>query len=429
MAHRVVMPTFGMYTAEATLARWLKPAGARVEAGDAIVEVEAEKASYEVEAPASGILHPAAAEGQGLTVEALLGWILAEGEAPPGTPMEVKAEPAPEPIPASAAPAEPGLAPPPLKASPAARKLAAEKGVDLAGLTGTGPGGRIVEADVLAAARQAAPPVPHPAAELARKIRRHCVLMTGRANASHIGSSLSTADLLAVLYGRFLRFDPRRPDWPDRDRFILSKGHGCAALYAVLAESGYFPVEHLDTFYQDGSPLAGHATHKEVPGVEVSTGSLGHGLALGAGMALAAKRDGRDHRIWCMVSDGECDEGSVWETALFAPHHRLDNLVTIVDYNKIQSFGTVKEVLDLEPLGEKWRAFGWGVREIDGHDLGAITEAYAAVPFVPGRPSCIVAHTIKGKGVSYMEGKLLWHYRAPRGEDLETALREIDEGP
>lgn len=420
MAQRIVMPTFGMYTAEATLSRWLVPAGARVQAGDAVVEIEAEKASYEVEAPASGIVHPAAAEGAPLTVEGLIGWILAEGEAPPEEASAADAG-------AGLVPAREGVLPPPLaiKASPAARKLAAEKGVDLSTLTGTGPGGRIVEADVLAAAKQSGP---HPSADLARKIRRHCVLMTGRANASHIGSSLSTADLLAVLYQKFLRFDPKRPDWPDRDRFILSKGHGCAALYAVLAECGYFPVADLDTFYQDGSPLAGHATHKDVPGVEVSTGSLGHGLSLGAGMALAAKRDGREHRVWCMVSDGECDEGSVWEAALFAPHHKLDNLVAIVDYNKIQSFGTVKEVLDLEPLGEKWRAFGWGVREIDGHDLPAIEEAFAAMPFVPGRPSCIVAHTIKGKGVSYMEGKLLWHYRAPRGEDLETALREIGEG-
>jgi transketolase len=265
------------------------------------------------------------------------------------------------------------------------------------------------------------------AAELARRMRRHSVLMTSRANASHIGSSLSMADLMAVLYGEFLRFDPQNPEWPERDRFILSKGHGCAALYAVLAETGYFPVERLETFYQDGSPLAGHATHKDVPGVEVSTGSLGHGLSLGTGMALAAKRDGQDRRVWCIVSDGECDEGSTWEAALFAPHHRLDNLVVIVDYNKIQSFGTVKEVLDLEPLADKWRAFGWGVREIDGHDLDAIRETYAAVPFVPDRPSCIVAHTIKGKGVSYMENQLLWHYRAPRGADLEIALREIGE--
>jgi transketolase len=433
MAHRVVMPTFGMYTAEATLSRWLVPAGTRVEAGASIVEIEAEKASYEVEAPASGILHPTAAEGAALSVEGLIGWILAEGEAPPGdvaivdAPTRAGTSPAP-----TSESGSPGLIlqPSGFKASPAARRLAAEKGVDLAGLTGTGPGGRIVEADVLAAA---GPVASHPAAELARKIRRHCVLMTSRANASHIGSSLSTADLLAVLYGKFLRFDPQRPDWPDRDRFILSKGHGCAALYAVLAECGYFPVERLDTFYQDGSPLAGHATHKDVAGVEVSTGSLGHGLSLGAGMALAAKRDRRDRRgqedrrVWCMLSDGECDEGSVWEAALFAPHHRLDNLVAILDYNKIQSFGAVKDVLDLEPLGEKWRAFGWGVREIDGHDLAAIEQAYAAVPFVPGKPSCIVAHTVKGKGVSYMEGKLLWHYRAPRGEDLQAALRELGE--
>lgn len=268
--------------------------------------------------------------------------------------------------------------------------------------------------------------------ELAYRIRRHCVEMCGRANASHIGSSLSMADLLAVLFaggtaGRpFLRYDPAHPEWPQRDRFVLSKGHGCAALYAVLAECGYFPVQRLETFYEDGSPLAGHATHKGVPGVEVSTGSLGHGLALATGMALATRRDGGGQRFWVMVSDGECDEGSTWEAALFAPHHRLDNLTVIVDYNKIQSLGRVAEVLDLEPLADKWRAFGWGVHEIDGHDLDAIAAAYAAVPFAAGRPSCIVAHTVKGKGVSYMEDLLLWHYRAPRGEDLERALAELE---
>jgi transketolase len=264
-----------------------------------------------------------------------------------------------------------------------------------------------------------------PLAELARRIRRHCVEMCGRANASHIGSSLSTADLLAVLYGRFLRFDPRRPAWPDRDRFILSKGHACAALYAVLAETGTIPLAALDSFYADGSPLAGHATHKDVAGVEVSTGSLGHGLSLGVGMALVAKRDALPWRVWVMLSDGECDEGSTWEPALFAPQHHLDNVVAIVDYNKIQSLGAVAEVIDLHPLADKWRAFNWGVREIDGHDLDAIAAAYAALPFEPGRPSCIVAHTVKGKGVSYMEHQLLWHYRAPRGEDLERARREL----
>lgn len=260
---------------------------------------------------------------------------------------------------------------------------------------------------------------------LALRIREHCVRMTARANASHIGSSLSMADLLAVLFARYLRFDPQDPEWPERDRFVLSKGHGCAALYAALAEVGYFPVERLETFYQDGSPLAGHATHKGVPGIEVSTGSLGHGLSLSAGMALALKVDGTAQRTVCLLSDGECDEGSVWEAALFSAHHRLDGLVAIVDYNKIQSFGSVSEVLDLAPLADKWRAFGWGVREIDGHDLDAIEAALGALPFEADRPSCIVANTVKGKGVSFMEGELLWHYRAPRGDLEEQSLAEL----
>lgn len=255
----------------------------------------------------------------------------------------------------------------------------------------------------------------------------HCVRMTGSANASHIGSALSAADLLAVLYGRVLRYDPRRPDRPDRDRCILSKGHGCTALYAVLAESGFFPVGWLDDFYQDGSPLAGHATHKGVPGVEVSTGSLGHGLSLSVGMAIAAKRASMLYRVFCVLSDGECDEGSTWEAALFAPQHRLDNLVAIIDYNKIQSFGAVKDVIDLEPLAAKWRAFGWAVREVDGHDIPALEEALTAIPYEQGRPSCVVAHTVKGKGVSFMEHQLLWHYRAPRDETMAQALAELEE--
>lgn len=234
------------------------------------------------------------------------------------------------------------------------------------------------------------------------------------------------ADLLAVLYGKILRLDSRDPEWPDRDRFVLSKGHGCAALYAVLAESGFFPVGWLESFYQNGSPLAGHATHKDVPGVEVSTGSLGHGLPMATGMALAAKRDGKSYRVFCLLSDGELNEGSTWEPILFAPHHKLDNLIAIVDYNKIQSLGRVKEVIDLDPLADKWRAFRWAVREIDGHDLAAICHALTEVPYEPNRPSCIVAHTVKGKGVSFMEDKLLWHYRAPLGEELQLALAELD---
>ncbi len=261
---------------------------------------------------------------------------------------------------------------------------------------------------------------------LATRIRRHCVRMTNKANASHIGSCLSMADLLAVLYGKILRLDSRDPEWPDRDRFVLSKGHGCAALYAVLAESGFFPVGWLESFYQNGSPLAGHATHKDVPGVEVSTGSLGHGLPMATGMALAAKRDGKSYRVFCLLSDGELNEGSTWEPILFAPHHKLDNLIAIVDYNKIQSLGRVKEVIDLDPLADKWRAFRWAVREIDGHDLAAICHALTEVPYEPNRPSCIVAHTVKGKGVSFMEDKLLWHYRAPLGEELQLALAELD---
>jgi transketolase len=261
--------------------------------------------------------------------------------------------------------------------------------------------------------------------ELAKRIRRHAVLMASRANASHIGSSLSIADLLAVLYSSVLQYDPQRPDRTDRDRFILSKGHGCAALYAVLAECGFIQTSQLETYYQNGSPLMGHATH-HVPGIEVSTGSLGHGLTIGTGMALAAKRDGQAHRVFCLISDGECDEGSTWEPALFAPQHELDNLVVIVDYNKIQSFGRVEEVIDLRPLADKWQAFGWAVREIDGHDLDTIERTFASLPFSAGQPSCVVAHTVKGKGVSYMEDALAWHYRAPRGELLEQALAELE---
>jgi transketolase len=262
---------------------------------------------------------------------------------------------------------------------------------------------------------------------LAKKIRQHVVRMTHLARSSHVGSSLSMADLLAVLYGEILRLDPARPEWPERDRFILSKGHACAAVYAALAEKGFFGLrDSLDTFYQDGSLLAGHITHTGVPGVEASTGSLGHGLSIACGMALVGKRDRAPGRVFAMLSDGECDEGSTWEAVLFAPHHRLDNLVAIVDYNKIQSLGAVKEVLDLEPFADKWRAFGWAVREIDGHDLAAITEVFRALPIEPGRPSCVIAHTVKGKGVSFMEGALLWHYRPPDQEELERALAELE---
>jgi transketolase len=233
-------------------------------------------------------------------------------------------------------------------------------------------------------------------------------------------------DLLTVLYSGVLRVNPAQPDWPDRDRFILSKGHGCAGVYAVLAETGFFPLSWLDDFYQDGSRLAGHITHTGLPGVDASTGSLGHGLSIACGMALAGKRDERPYRVFTLLSDGECDEGSTWEAVLFAPHHRLDNLVAIVDYNKIQSLGTVKEVLDLDPLAAKWEAFGWAVREIDGHNFDQVESALKGIPFEPGRPSCIIAHTVKGKGVSFMENKLLWHYRSPDEQELRRALAELE---
>lgn len=268
------------------------------------------------------------------------------------------------------------------------------------------------------------PPTPRPVHELARAVRAHTLRMVARAGASHVGTCLSMADLLAALYGGALRADPGWPDWPDRDRFLLSKGHGAAALYAVLAECGFFPVNQLKDYCRDGYPLTGHA-NSAVPGVELSTGSLGHGLPVGCGLALAAKRDGRHWRTVVLLSDGELDEGSNWEAILFAGHHRLDNLVAVVDYNKIQSFGTVKEVLDLEPLADKWRAFRWAVREIDGHDHRQITGALAAVPFEPDRPSALIAHTIKGKGVSYMEHLLAWHYKSPDAAQLATALAEL----
>jgi transketolase len=262
---------------------------------------------------------------------------------------------------------------------------------------------------------------------VARAIRAHALRMVHRAGASHIGSCLSAADLLAVLFGHILSVDPRRPGDPDRDRFILSKGHAAAALYAALAERGFFPVAELDEYCRDGSRLTGHVSH-HVPGVEFSTGSLGHGLPVGCGMALAGRRAGLPYRVFVLLSDGELDEGSNWEAALFAAHHQLDNLVAIVDYNQIQSFGRVGEVLGLEPLAGKWRSFNWSVQEADGHDTGVLAESLSSTPWEADRPSILIARTVKGKGVSFMEDRLAWHYKSPGAAQLAQALAELDGG-
>ena len=262
---------------------------------------------------------------------------------------------------------------------------------------------------------------------LARRVRRHAVNMTRAGKSSHVGSVLSMADIMAVLYGRILRVDPGNPTRADRDRFVLSKGHAGAGVYATLAERGFISTDELATHCQDGSRLSGHVSHKGVPGVELSTGSLGQGLSVATGMALAAKLDGKQHRVFVVQSDGECDEGSVWEAILFAGHHGLDNLTVVVDYNKIQSLAPVEETLRLEPFVDKWEAFGWAVKEVDGHDHAALTETLSTVPFERGKPSVVLAHTTKGKGVSFMENTVLWHYRSPQGEEFDAAMKELED--
>lgn len=261
--------------------------------------------------------------------------------------------------------------------------------------------------------------------QLALKIRRHAVWMTNRGKSSHVASVLSMADILAVLYGRVLRKQPCDPNWPYRDRFILSKGHAGAGVYAALAETGFFPTNWLKDHCARGSKLCGHVSHLGIPGVELSTGSLGHGLSVGAGMAYAAKVDNQNFRVFVLLSDGECDEGSNWEAILFAAHHRLANLIAIVDYNKIQSLGPVAETLGLEPFADKWRAFNWQVQEVDGHDHDQLIANLDVRPKPGSPPICVIAHTTKGKGVSFMQHSVLWHYRSPQGEEFAAALAEL----
>lgn len=259
----------------------------------------------------------------------------------------------------------------------------------------------------------------------AKHIRIRSMEMIQEARSSHLGSVFSAAEILSVLYGRVLTLRPNEPDWSERDRFVMSKGHAAAGLYVALAARGFIDSDRLDTFYQDGGSLAGHVTHKGVAGVEVSTGSLGHGLPLAIGLALGGDRRGEEWRTFCLLSDGECDEGSTWEAALFAGAKRLGRVVAIVDYNKIQSLGRVEDVLSLEPFADKWKSFGWEVTEVDGHDVEALTQAFAGRSR-EGRPRCVLAHTIKGKGVSFMEDTVLWHYRSPQDEEFALARAELD---
>lgn len=262
--------------------------------------------------------------------------------------------------------------------------------------------------------------------ELAWRIRRHGVEMTHLSGGSHIGSILSVADIVAVLYADVANVDPSNPRADDRDRIILSKGHAGASIYAALAEQGFFDVAELRTHYADGSRLSGHVSHKGVPGVEFSTGSLGHGLSVGAGMAYAAKKDGKSHRAFVILGDGECDEGSVWEAALVANHYGLGNLVAIVDRNRIQSLDFSEAIIALEPFADKWRAFGWNTVKVDGHDHEDLRQALRGCRGSV-KPTVVIAETTKGKGISFMENEILWHYRFPHdGEEYDGAVAELD---
>jgi transketolase len=262
--------------------------------------------------------------------------------------------------------------------------------------------------------------------QLANNIRKHSVNMARLGSSAHIGSILSIADILSVLYGSVLKYKSDNPKWASRDRFILSKGHAGAGVYAALAESGFMAIDKLKTHYQDGSDLSGHVSHKGIPGVEFSTGSLGHGLSVATGMALAAKIDNNKYRVFVLMSDGECDEGSNWEAILFAAHHKLNNLVAIIDRNRLQSIRSTEATLALEPFSDKWRAFGWDVIEVDGHDHNELFKALDKVKTPRKKPLCVISNTIKGKGVSFMENQTLWHYRSPQGKEFDAAISELE---
>jgi transketolase len=262
--------------------------------------------------------------------------------------------------------------------------------------------------------------------EKARNLRRDAIQMIAAAGSGHPGGSLSAADIITALYFKVLRHDPLNPRWPDRDRFILSKGHAAPILYAALAESGYFPVEELLTLRKLDSRLQGHTDRKLTPGVEMSAGALGQGLSFSVGVALAAKLDRLHHHVYVLLSDGECDEGQTWEAALSAAHFRLDNLIAIVDRNRLQLSGWTREIMNLEPFAQKWRAFGWHTIEIDGHDFDQILAALQQCRSTKAEPAVIIAHTTKGKGVSFMEDNVAFHGKAPTPEEAEKALKELE---
>lgn len=260
----------------------------------------------------------------------------------------------------------------------------------------------------------------------AKNIRINILKMVNKGESSHVGSALSCVDLLTCLYSNYLFFDSKNPSLLERDYFILSKGHAGAAVYATLSEFNFFPKEKLFTHYQDGSDLSGHVSHKNVPGVEFSTGSLGHGLSVGAGIALGMKKKNTDQKVCVLLSDGECDEGSIWEAAMFSSHHKLDNLLAIVDYNKLQSLESVSNTLELEPFSDKWKSFGWEVIEMNGHNHDEIVNCLNLAK-ASKKPVCLIAHTTKGKGVSFMENSVLWHYRTPKGKEFDDALTELND--
>ena len=260
----------------------------------------------------------------------------------------------------------------------------------------------------------------------AASIRRTSLQMVHRARLGHPGGDLSAADILAVLYFAVLRVDPQAPRMPDRDRFILSKGHCSGALYATLAHAGFFPEEQLIGYMQPLSPLNGHPNKNKVAGVEANTGPLGHGLPIAVGTALAAKMDGSAWRTFVLTGDGELQEGSNWEAAMSAAQFRLDNLTLIIDRNQLQQGDATERTVGLEPLRDRWQSFGWSVAEVDGHDVVELRDVLTHVPLVPGRPTCVIAHTHKGRGVSFMEDKVEWHHRVPTDAELASALAEIE---